>query len=473
MTVPVDAVSNNGLFETGSIEIEQLARSDVAESDFFSQLVAKLCSVVKADAGAVWLLDQNGMVNRVCESGFDALGLDQNRNASRLNIQYMLDAIQNGEPKVHSFRDDGESESPVDRPLLAVPIRSGDANVGVVELFLPPDSRAEDRLEQLQFVEEMCHHAGRYLAWRQQLTSPNDQLEFWDRFEQFQSSLHQSLDSSRITTAAVNDSRHLLDCDRVSIAVRRGPRTILVAVSGQESISQRSNAVSGLTALASEVIDEAQTVSYSGRLMAAPPHLERQLQDYSEASNSRTIVVIPLLESKLDQPDKPADELPRAFGVLIIEQFSAEWLTPLTAGQADLVAGHVSTALENARQHEGVLLLPLRRKLGRCFGLLAGRRLAVAGIVAALLACSIATLCIVPATYRVTGTGKLMPVVQRRVFAPWDGEVVAVRVSGGQQVEKGQALIELRNDDIAAQHVAVRNQLEAKTQHLTALEAAL
>ena len=182
---------------------------------------------------------------------------------------------------------------------------------------------------------------------------------------------------------------------------------------------------------------------------------------------------ISLLESKLDQPDDPADELPRAFGALIVEHFSAEWLTPLTASRADLVAGHVSTALENARRYEGVFLLPLRRKLGRCFGLLTGRRLAVAGIVAALLACAILTLCIVPATYRVTGEGKLMPVIQRRVFAPWDGEVVAIHVIGGQHVEQDQVLIELRNDDITAQHVAVRNQLEAATQKLTALEAAL
>ena len=473
MTVPVEVVSNNDLFETASLEIEQLARSDVAESDFFPQLVAKLRLAVQAEAGAVWLLDPNGMDNRVCEYGFDALGLDQNRQASRLNIQYMLDAIQNGEPKIHSFRDNGESENPVDRPLLAVPIRRGEDNIGVVELFLPLDSRPEERLEKLQFVEEMCHYAGRYLAWRQQLTSPKDQLDFWDRFEQFQSALHQSLDSDRITSAAVNDSRHLLGCDRVSIAVRRGPKTILTAVSGQECVSQRSNAVSGLTALASEVIADAQTVSFSGSLIAAPPHLERQLQDYSEISKSRTIVMIPLLESKLDQPDDPADELPRAFGALIVEHFSAEWLTPLTASRADLVAGHVSTALENARRYEGVFLLPLRRKLGRCFGLLTGRRLAVAGIVAALLACAILTLCIVPATYRVTGEGKLMPVIQRRVFAPWDGEVVAIHVIGGQHVEQDQVLIELRNDDITAQHVAVRNQLEAATQKLTALEAAL
>ena len=99
MTAPVDAASSSDLLESASLEIEQLANSNVAESHFFPELVAKLCLAVRAEAGAVWLLDPNGMVNRVCESGFDALGLDQNRQASRLNIQYMLDAIQNGESK--------------------------------------------------------------------------------------------------------------------------------------------------------------------------------------------------------------------------------------------------------------------------------------------------------------------------------------------------------------------------------------
>jgi multidrug efflux pump subunit AcrA (membrane-fusion protein) len=57
-------------------------------------------------------------------------------------------------------------------------------------------------------------------------------------------------------------------------------------------------------------------------------------------------------------------------------------------------------------------------------------------------------LCIVPASFRIQGKGKLQPVVRRDVSASVEGTVVKVFVNHGDTVKKGQVLAELRNPDL-------------------------
>jgi len=44
--------------------------------------------------------------------------------------------------------------------------------------------------------------------------------------------LHQSLDAREVAMVAVNDGRILLGCDRLSVAYRRGRKTVIKAISG-------------------------------------------------------------------------------------------------------------------------------------------------------------------------------------------------------------------------------------------------
>jgi biotin carboxyl carrier protein len=64
-----------------------------------------------------------------------------------------------------------------------------------------------------------------------------------------------------------------------------------------------------------------------------------------------------------------------------------------------------------------------------------------------------------------------MPAEQSSVFAPWDGEVTAVYVAGGQKVEAGLPLAQLHNDELQSQLLALRNRAAEKRQQLEALKA--
>jgi multidrug efflux pump subunit AcrA (membrane-fusion protein) len=74
-----------------------------------------------------------------------------------------------------------------------------------------------------------------------------------------------------------------------------------------------------------------------------------------------------------------------------------------------------------------------------------------------------------PWTYRVTADGRLMPAVQHEVFAPENGDVQEIKVRGGEQVNVGDPLIILRNQELQADIVSTRSAAAEKEKQTVAL----
>ena len=102
-----------------------------------------------------------------------------------------------------------------------------------------------------------------------------------------------------------------------------------------------------------------------------------------------------------------------------------------------------------------------------CYEKQFGKSLAV--VSALILVAMLLTL--FPWDYRVTATGKLMPVVQREVFAPWDADVEEILVSDGEAVSEGQPLVQLRNKELEAEELRIRNLLQEKRTLVRTLRA--
>jgi multidrug efflux pump subunit AcrA (membrane-fusion protein) len=97
------------------------------------------------------------------------------------------------------------------------------------------------------------------------------------------------------------------------------------------------------------------------------------------------------------------------------------------------------------------LFLRLWQTLGHGVEWFHGRRLAKTLAALAGLIIVVAALWLVPYDYRVTGKGKLMPVRRHQIFAPENGDVIQLFVRGGDKVKKGQPLLQLRNEQLAAE----------------------
>jgi multidrug efflux pump subunit AcrA (membrane-fusion protein) len=130
----------------------------------------------------------------------------------------------------------------------------------------------------------------------------------------------------------------------------------------------------------------------------------------------------------------------------------------------------MSTALSNARNQESIFLLPLWRTIGRTLGWFRGRRLAIAIGILAAVGVLIGALSVVPWEYRFEATGRAMPSEQHDIFAPWDGNVIDVRVKNGQLVKKDEIVLVLRSDDLDTELLAAKNMASEAKNKLINLE---
>ena len=291
-------------------------------------------------------------------------------------------------------------------------------------------------------------------------------------------SLQRSLDLNEVANVAVNDGRILLAADRVSLAMRQGQKAVIKAVSGQESVHPRGNLIRAMRRLTQKVINSGEAFRYDGSIGNVPKELEEPLAEFIQEAGARFLLIVPLLEpERLVKPDepmgggKPKRVERKSIGALIVEQMSSSEPSAQMKGTLDSIVDHIAAAAFNARSYSTIFLLPLWRATGHFFEWLRGRRLAIAGAILALLAVVAVALVYVPWEYRVDGKGQMMPIIQREVFAPWDGQVVKILVEEKQPVTQGQPLLELRNDELIAELVKVGNELQEKRKLLHSLKA--
>jgi multidrug efflux pump subunit AcrA (membrane-fusion protein) len=264
----------------------------------------------------------------------------------------------------------------------------------------------------------------------------------------------------------------LLNCDRLSLVVKRGARADVIAVSGQERVNRASNLVRSLADLAALAIDCNRVLGTADESTGMPAAIEKAILEHLQTGGARLVQVVPLRPPQVRLiADAASSKVCPAFAALVFEQFTEAWISPVAAERLTRYASHVGGALHNAQAHDRVFLLALRRALGQIGFRLAGRPLVKLVIALGAIAGAIAGTVYVPAPYRVEGTGRLMPAVQSSVFAPWDGEVTSVYVSGGERVEAGQPLAQLHNDELQSQLLTAQNRAAEKRQQLDALQA--
>jgi multidrug efflux pump subunit AcrA (membrane-fusion protein) len=229
--------------------------------------------------------------------------------------------------------------------------------------------------------------------------------------------------------------------------------------------------------LTQKVVAAGEPFRYDGSIQNIPKQLEEPLAEFIQEAGSRFLLIVPLLQpERLIKPEEPmgggkVKQVPRKpIGALIVERMQSSEPTTEMKTLLDPLVDHIAAATYNARSHSSIFLLPLWRATGRLLEWLQGSRLLIALASVLLIAAAGAALVYVPWDYRVDGKGQLMPITQREVFAPWDGQVVELYVEGDQHVVEGQDLLKLRNDDLEVELVKVRNEIQQKLQVLNALK---
>jgi multidrug efflux pump subunit AcrA (membrane-fusion protein) len=442
-------------------EIAQISKSEIGPQEFYDAVLNRIVVALAAVGGAVWTITESGQLTLEYQINLRETRLAESEEDQVRHGRLLRKVISTGEGMLMAPQSGGgspeEGGNPTDFLLVLGPLKTANQTAGVMEIFQRPGSNPTVQRGYLRFLLQMCELASEYLKSRK-LQHFTDRQALWAQLENFTRLVHKGLDKRSTAYTIANEGRRLIECDRVSVAINRGRKCVIEAVSGQDTFDKRSNTVSLLGRLATAVVATGETVWYTGDTSMMAPQVEEAVQEYVDECHSKAVAVVPLKE-----PHDTTDPLaqPKIMGALIIEQIEDSRPRDGLAQRIEVVSDHSSIALANVLEHNELFLMPVWRTIGKSKWLVEARQLpwtVATGVTTVVL---LAILCLWPADFDLTAKGKLRPAVRREVFASLDGEVMDVFVKHGDMVKKDQELARMRNTELEVKIVATRGQLDA------------
>jgi len=456
-------------------EIAALAKSGATAEEFYPEFLQRIVTALAAAGGAVWLLDEDRQLKLQYQINAEptilsADGEDSDRH--RRLIRRVANTGQSLLVPPYSGTTDGDAEGNPTRFLLVLAPLKHDGNPdGLVEVFQRPDTAPETQKGYVRFLQQMCELAADWLR-SQKLRLFTDRQVLWQQADSFARAAHESLDLKETAYIVANEGRRLVGCDRVSVAIKRGKHCRVQAISGQDTIENRSNIVSALNRLATRVVAAGEPLWHDGSTEDLPPQIEEALEEYVDLSYGRNIAVLPLREphrggeqtqGAAGQVDRDNAHRGEVIGALIVEQIESDLPAEIFRARVDLVYEHGTRAIANSLSHSNLFMMPVWRTLGKTTALFRGR--ALPKTIAVLTAVAIVSigLIVVPLELQLEAEGKLEPDMRREVFAPIDGEVIEVLVDHASPVVAGDPLVRLRNRQIEMQMTELVGQIQTTT----------
>lgn len=449
-------------------QIQGLARTAPPPQEYFTTFLALLGKAVGARAGVVWRLNPDGRLTPLAESRYAETGIPEDGTADGANQLLVRETFTTGQARYLKADHESCTRFPKPTALIVAPLQDETACVGVVELFQPPGATDQARGGYLQFVEQMAGYASEYLAGLRERSAQTGD-DFWHELAELTLRLQSSLNPAEVASVAANDGRLLLDCDRLSVVCKRGSKLIVECVSGQDAVNHRSNLVRSMRKLATRILPTKTTFSFRGKTAELPQQIAEPLADFVAEGGARRLTMIPLFPAEplvtrkpegLAKPPEADGKRAEPFGCLVVEELAGSDGGEELARRAELLSDHVGAALANARAHRRIFLRPLFSAIGNCREWLFGRTGLKLAAAAVLIAVLVMALVLIPYEYRVEAEGRLMPVVQQAVYAPWDGEIKELYVAGGQRVKKGQKLLKIFDPQLQEHYVGLTRELD-------------
>src|SRR5262245_305503 len=403
-------------------EVARFCESGMPPTTFYGEMLQRLQESLAAVACAVWLRTPQGNLQQQFQINMQQLGLDTEEARQGHDALLRL-AFSGGQPMHLPPRSAmGQPENGRPAPanptaciLLLVPIRHNDSVIGLIEVFQGPTRPTNAIPGFLQYMSLMADLASRYQ--RNQLVGQLvGQQQLWTQMEAFSRAIHSSLNPTEVAFQIVNEGRRLIDCDRVSVAIRKGgEKAKIEAVSGTDVVEHRSNLVRHMRTLGDEVLKWGERLVFNGtKDDSLPPKVLTALDDFWAESHSKMLAVVPLHDEREgDGKDKP--KLPPR-SVLLMECFESPVDEAQTIARLDVVARHATSALYNSVEHRRIPMRFLWMPLAKLQEGLGGKTKAIVLAVVVALSLLGASLYALPYPLKMDATGKVLPVVRRVIF---------------------------------------------------------
>lgn len=462
-------------------EVVELSKAEIEPTEFYAALMDKSVSALAAIGGVVWTQEEGAGLQLQYQVNLRQTGLAESETAQQQHGRLLQQVLEKGEPALippHSGSaggDDADSEAaanPTDYLLVIAPITSDRGVEGLVEIFQRSGARPTTQRGYLRFLKQICELAGEYVKTRR-LRHFTHKQNLWEQLEAFTGLVHQALNSRETAYTIANEGRRLVGCDRVTVALRKGTKYQISAISGQDTFDKRSNIVRLLRNVVTTVAKTGDDLWFDGDTSDLSPQVEKVVNAYVDEAHTKQLAVLPLREADLEE-DKPGERKQKKreniLGAIVIEQLVDQQQPEGMMQRIDVVRRHSSTSLTNAQEFEGLFLLPLWRLLGKTQVLMTARNLPKTILATAAIIGAITAMCLVQYDFTVIADGKLMPEVRQDVFASIDGKVLSVPVNTGGLVTKDQLLVEQRSLDLEAQMIQLRGELKKTIEEMSSTE---
>jgi hypothetical protein len=433
-------------------EVAKLSESNVAPGAFYAEMLKRLLESLAAPAGAVWARTAQGHLQLQYQINLKEIGLDQNEEARKSHEELLRHAIMQPQAlhlpprSTVGIREEGQpaAGNPTDHMLLITPILVNQQAAGLIEVWQGANRPAQAATGYLQYMNFMAELAARYQ--RNQIVGQlTGQQQVWTQVEAFARQIHNSLHPTEVAYQVANEGRRLVECDRVSVAIRQyGSKARIEAVSGADVVERRSNLIRLMRALCESVMNWGEKLIFNGeRDDSLPPKVLSSLDAYLAESNSKLLVVQPLR----DEREKGKRPLRSA---LLMECFEPPADPQQITARLDVVARHATPALYNAIEHRRIPGRMVWQPLAKVQEGIGGKGKAISAAAVLLLSFLGAALYLVPYQLKMDSTGKLVPWARRTIYAPVAGEVEEFKVEPGQLVPEGGQLATLKSPEVAA-----------------------
>lgn len=452
-------------------EIEGLARAEIAPEEFYEGLLNRVVAAMAAEGGAVWIANEAGRLELAFQINLRATGLADDQAAQEKHGRLLMKVQKTGQGTLaapNSSHEGQEIGNPTPFLLVLAPLKNEQEVAGIVEILQRPGNLPNVERGYLRFLAQMAELAGDYLRG-QRLRQLTSRQAMWSQLEQFTRLVHRDLEPQETAYTIANEGRRLIECDRVSVATRRGSSYRLKAISGQEGFDRRSNLVTLLERLITTVCRGGEALWYNGDSANLPPQIEQALEAYVDESHTKYVAILPLVQTKSkkkpaaadgdDDPHAPRGEI---LGALVVEQITEQALAPGMQRRVEVVRDHSGLALANAIEHHSLFLMPLWRFIGKSRAIVALRNLPKTLAVIAVLLGGLIALFLWPKEFTLESDGSLEPVVKQEIFAEQTGIVTKIdELQHGNTVKAGQELARLTSRELEAEISSTQGEIES------------
>jgi hypothetical protein len=448
-------------------DVARLAETDVPPSTFYGEVLKRLLDALAAPAGAVWLRTTQGTPQLHYQINLGHVGTERTEQTRQSHEGLLLMALHQAQPQaVHLLPNtaigpaqDGKAPpgNPTDSLLLLVPVVESEQIVGLLEVFQSATRPLNAVPGFLQYMGLMADLCARYLR-NQKMTQLTGQQQLWTQLETYARQIHGSLNPTEVSYLVANEGRRLVECDRVSVAIRYGPKTKVEAVSGADVVEKRSNLVKLMRTLCDRVLAWGEKLVFQGTQDdSLPPKVLEAMNDYLHESNSKLLVVQPLKDER-DGKDsrKPA----RA--AVVMECFEPPTQVQPLLDRLDVVTRHATSALYNSVEYRRIPMRFLWKPLAAAQEGIGGKAKFIWLIVLTGLVAFIAAMVLVPYPLKMDATGQLVPVVRVKKYSPVEATVKRF-FKTGKTVPEGAQLAEMYDQQQEARQLDLKREIESNT----------